>query len=475
MVYDVLLVGGGVIGGMLARELTRYKLNVVLLEKENDVAMGASKANSGIIHGGFDPVPNTLKAKLNKKGISLLYKAAKELNVPYKNCGSFVCAYSSEEEKHLETLLSRGKENGIEGLEIISGDKARELEPNLSTNVTAALNVKNSGIICPYSLTIAAVGNAMDNGAELKLNFEVESAIKSDGIITLKSKLGEEVKGRFVVNCAGIGAKNIAKLFSDNSIELTARAGEYMLLDKTEGQRVSRTIFGVPSKAGKGILVSPTAEGNLLLGPTAEERDYEDKSTTIDGLSAVAKGTKKAVPNINLSAVITSFCGVRATPKGDDFIIKQSESEPNLLNLAGIESPGLTCSASIAELAVTKLAEMGLKLTKNDNFNPYREDVFAFRKMTKEEKNEFIKNNSDYGRVVCRCEGVSEGEIKAALNRNPKPLDFDGVKRRTRMGMGRCQGGFCTPTVLKIMAENSQDILNVTKKGSNSEFLSGKL
>lgn len=475
--YDVIIVGAGVVGGMLARELSRYQLKVVLLEKENDVACGASKANSGIIHGGFDPEPNTLKAKLNVAGVPLLYAAAKELHVPHRQNGSMVCAFGEAEEPHIEELYRRGITNGVTDMEILSGDEARALEPHLSDKVTKVLRIPTAGIICPYFLTIAAVGNAMDNGVQLKCNFEITAIDRKDELFTVTSKEGETVTGRYLINCAGAYADKLAAMAGDGFFEIIPRAGEYMLLDKAEGERVSHTIFQVPSAAGKGILVSPTADGNLLIGPTAQKVDTPDATETTDkGLAVVDTLAKKSVPSVNSRAVITSFSGVRASEKNGDFIIKMSDTVAGLLHLAAIDSPGLSSCVAIAKMAVEILKENGLALRDNPTFDGNRENTHAFRHMSMEEKNAYIKEHPDFGRIVCRCETVSEGEIRDAIRRNPRPTDVDGVKRRTRAGMGRCQGGFCMPHVLRLLAEeNGVPMQEVTKKGVGSQLLMGKM
>lgn len=475
--YDVIIAGAGVVGGMVARELARYQLSVCLLEKENDVACGASKANSGIIHGGFDPEPDTLKAKLNVKGVPLLYAAAKELHVPHKQNGSMVCAFSQAEEAHITELYDRGIQNGVTDMEILTGDEARALEPHLSKEITRVLRIPTAGIICPYFLTIAAVGNAMDNGVTLKCNFEITTIEKADDTFTVTSKDGEQVEGRYLVNCAGAYADKLAAMAGDGFFEIIPRAGEYMLLDKTEGARVSHTIFQVPSAAGKGILVSPTADGNLLIGPTAKKVESPENTETTDaGLSIVDTLAKKSVPDVNSRAVITSFSGVRASEKNGDFIIQMSDKVPGLLHLAAIDSPGLSSCVAIAETAVEILGENGLTLAADPGFNGERENTHAFRHMRAEEKNAYIKEPPDYGRIVCRCETVSEGEIRDAIRRNPKATDIDGVKRRTRAGMGRCQGGFCMPHVLRLLAEeNGVPMETVTKKGKDSTPVIGKM
>ena len=476
MKFTACVIGAGVIGGMVARELTRYGVSTVILEKGSDVALGASKANSGIVHGGYDPEPNTLKAKLNTLGVEKLFCAASELNVPVKRNESFVCAFSEEEKAHLDLLYNRGLENGITALEIIDGNKARYLEKNLSDNVVAALWIKNSGIVCPYELTVAAIGNAMDNGASLICDFEVACIKKSD-VFEVCSKDGKTVFADYVINCAGAYSGKIAKLVGDNSIEIIPRAGEYLLLDKNEGERVSRTIFQVPTKEGKGILVSPTVDGNLLTGPTAAVvSSPSDKETTASGMNTVIRLAAKSVPTVNFRNVITSFTGIRSSVKSGDFIIGESEACKGFINVAAIDSPGLTCSVSIAEYVVDIMREIGLELIVSPSFNGKREDPHFFRKMNDDEKNEYIMANPTYGRIVCRCEGISEGEMRYAVKTNPPARDLDGVKRRTRAGMGRCQGGFCSPAVMKLIAEERGiGKEQVTKNGGGSYIVTEKL
>lgn len=477
MKYTVAVVGVGVIGGMIGRELTRYGIKTVLLEKGNDVALGASKANSGIVHGGYDPEPGTLKAKLNALGVEKLFETAHELSVPIKRNESLVCAFSEEEKVHLDTLYKRGIENGIISLEIIDGDKARTLENKLSESVVAALWVKNAGIVCPYELTVASVGNAMDNGASLVTDFEVVGISKNDGVFEISSKDGRSVYADYVINCAGAYSGNIASLVGDDSIDIIPRAGEYLLLDKGEGERVSRTIFQVPTKEGKGILVSPTVDGNLLTGPTAAVVDSaESKDTTSAGMNTVMRLASKSVPSVNFRNVITSFTGVRSSVKSGDFIIEESKACSNFVNVAAIDSPGLTCCVSIAEYVMDILKGAGLTLEQNASFNGKRNDPHFFRKMNDDEKNAFIKENPTYGRIVCRCEGISEGEMRYAVRTNPPARDLDGVKRRTRAGMGRCQGGFCSPTVMKLIAEERGiGKEQVTKNGGGSYIVTDKL
>jgi len=477
MVYDALIIGAGVIGGMLARELSRYDLKVCLAEKENDVACGASRANSGIVHGGYDPVPGTLKAKLNAQGVDMLFAAAEELHVPHKRNGSMVCAFSPEEEPVLEELYAQGIENGIPGLKLLSGDEARAIEPQLSKEITKVLHVTNAGIICPYELTIAAVGNAMDNGVELKREFAVSAISRENGLFTVTAASGETVQSRYLVNCAGGYSDKIANLVGDDFFHIIHRAGEYMLLDKAEGGRVSHTLFQVPTAAGKGILVSPTVDGNLLVGPTASKvAAPESRDTTPKGLGIVNRLAAKTVPQVDFRQVITSFTGVRATGSTGEFILEPSRNMPGMIHAGAIDSPGLTCCVSIAKHLTSLLAQQGLVLNEKADWNGKRSDPHAFRKMTDEEKNAYIQKNPAYGKIVCRCETVSEGEILDAIRRNPSARDVDGVKRRTRSGMGRCQGGFCGPYVMELLAKEMGIAMeDVTKSGGDSRMVIGKV
>ena len=477
MRYDIAIIGAGVIGGMAARELSRYDLRVCLLEKENDVAMGATRANSGIIHGGYDPEPGTLKARMNTQGVGLLYEAARELNVHHKNNGSLVVAFgTAEEEAVLDELYHRSFENGIDCVRLISGEEARQMEPNLSEKVSKALYVPNAGIICPYDLTIAAIGNAMDNGVELKRNFEVVGIEKKD-CFTITSSAGQTVECTWLLNCAGGYSDQVARMAGDGFFTIIPRAGEYMLLDKAEGSRVKHTIFQVPTAEGKGILVTPTADGNLLTGPTATVvASPNSTQTTPEGLALVSRLAARSVPSVNFRQVITSFSGVRSSEKNGDFIIQASKTVPGLVHVAAIDSPGLTSCVAIAKMAVGILKDQGLALTQKENWNGKRENAHAFQEMTDEEKDAYIKEHPAYGKIVCRCETVSEGEMRDAIRRNPPAFDLDGVKRRTRGGMGRCQGGFCSPYVMKLIAqEQGMKVEEVTKFGEGSEPLTGKL
>lgn len=469
--YDVAVVGGGVIGGSVLRELTKYKLSVCLLEKENDVAMGQSRANSGIVHAGFDAVPGTLKAKFNVAGNRMMQAYAEELGVKYKNNGSLVVAFSEEEIEALSVLKARGEENGVPDLRILSAEELREKEPNLSKEALGALYAPTGGIVCPYGLTIAAIGNAMDNGAELYTDFEAVKIQKTKDGFTVGSADGREIFCKLLINCAGYGSDKIAKLAGDDSVNIGGRRGEYILLDRESGNFVSHTLFFAPTKLGKGILVSPTVDGNLLLGPTAEESE-NDVSTSAEGLQSVLTKAKKMCPAVPVQNVITSFAGVRAYSDRHDFIIEESVVE-GLIHCAGIESPGLTAAPAIARY-VAELVKKRLPLQRNETFCGKRKAEFFFQTLSAEEKNKIIAEDPAYGRIVCRCEQITEGEIVSAIRENPPARSVDGVKRRTRAGMGRCQGGFCQPQVAEILArELGIPFEQVRKSGEGSELVTG--
>ncbi len=471
--FDVIVIGGGVIGGMVLRELTKYKLNVCLLEKENDVCMGASKANSGIVHAGFDAPAGSLKAKFNVLGNKMMADVCRELGVKYRNNGSLVAAFSEEEKEILGELKARGEKNGVEGLEIIDRARLRREEKNISDEAVAALYAPSGGIVCPYELTIAAIGNAMDNGAKLYTNFEAISAEKTDGGYIIRSADGKEVSGKVAVNCAGIASGKIAALFGDD-IKVSARKGEYILLDRESGDFVKHTLFFTPTKLGKGILVTQTADNNILLGPTAEEEEIPDTATSAEGLKFVQEKVRKMCKNPPLFNTITSFAGVRAYSDRHDFIIEASKHAEGVIHLAGIESPGLTASPAIAEYVVRELAGKFLPLENNEKFNGERKADYFFKNLSVGEKNEMIKRDPSYGKIVCRCEQITEGEILRAIRENPPACDIDGVKRRTRAGMGRCQGGFCQPHVAELVAKERGIPLDfVTKCGGDSYLLSG--
>ncbi len=472
--FDVAVIGGGVVGGLILRELTKYKLNVCLLEKESDVAMGASKANSGIVHAGFDAPTGSLKAKFNVLGNQMMESICKELGVKFRQNGSLVVAFSKEEIKTLYELKERGEKNGVEGLEIVGQAELRAMEKNISDEALAALYAPTGGIVCPYELTIAAIGNAMDNGARLLTDFAVASIEKEEEGYVVKSSVGLEVCAKIVINCAGLQSGTIAEMVGDNDIKINARKGEYILLDRESGDFVSHTLFFTPTEKGKGILVTQTVDNNILLGPTAEEQADDNKETSASGLAFVIEKARKMSKNPPLFNTITSFAGVRAYCDKHDFIIEESKSAKGVIHCAGIESPGLTASPAIAKYVVETLVGGMTLLEKNEEFNGKRKPDYFFKNLSIEEKNELIKKEPSYGRIVCRCEQVTEGEILRAIRENPPAKDIDGVKRRTRSGMGRCQGGFCQPYVAELIAkERGIAMEEVTKSGKRSKLLTG--
>ena len=471
MKYDVAVVGAGVIGSLIARELSRYNIKIALVEKCNDMAMGTSKANSAIVHAGFDAKPGSLKAKMNVEGTALMPELCRTLSVPFKPIGSLVVAFSDEETATLNSLLDRGIQNGVPGLEIYDTEKLREAEPNISAEAKAALWAPSAGIVCPYELTIAAAENAVVNGAEFIRNFEVKK-IDFDGSSFIISDGTKEINSTYIINSAGVYCDEIAALIGDTSIHTTPRKGEYMLCDKSIGKLANHTIFQCPSKMGKGILVTPTVDGNLLLGPSALDiEDKNDVSTTANTLSDILEIAKKSVPCLTTREVITSFAGLRAHCDRNDFIIEPSEKNNQFINVAGIESPGLSSAPAIA-IYVKDMIINAIGANEKADFIPNREEPVRFRHMTNDERKALIEKNPAYGRIICRCETITEGEILDAIHAPAGARDVDGVKRRTRAGMGRCQGGFCGSKVVELLAkELGVEINEITKCGGNSKIL----
>ena len=471
--YDVAIIGAGVVGGMIARELSFYNVKICLLEKENDVATGATKANSAIVHAGFDAKVGTLKAKLNVKGSKMMPDVAKALGVKYINNGSLVVGFNEEDEETLRELLDRGIKNGVEGLSLLNREEILEVEPNIGKTVTCALYAKTGAIVCPYDLAVSAIGNAMDNGADLICNCEIAEIEDKGDYYLLKSK-EHQISARYVINCAGVYSDRVAGLTGDTSFKVHPRRGEYVLLDKECGGIISHTVFVTPSKMGKGILVSPTVDGNLLIGPTAVDMDdKENKDTSVEFFAQILQTAERSVSNIPKNKTITSFCGLRSVGSTGDFIINMPS--PRFVNAAGIESPGLSASPAIAEYVKELLLESGLSLVKKENAITTRKSMHAFREASVEEKNRMIKENPSYGKIICRCEGVTEGEILDAIRTEPKAKDLDGVKRRTRAQMGRCQGGFCSPYIIELLSkEMNIPYEKITKFGGNSFVATGK-
>lgn len=448
--FDVAIIGCGVVGASITYRLAAYNLKTVVLEAENDISTGTTKANSGIVHAGYDPKPGTLMAKLNVEGAQMIRELAPKLDIPYKQIGSLVLAFSQEEVATLHDLLKRGLANGVQELRIIEQQELRAMEPELSHSALAALHAPTAGVIIPWELTLGMAEVAVNNGVQIKLNSKVIGISKEQDCYRLQTTSGE-YKTRFVVNASGIHADQVHNLIAQPEFTIHPNKGEYYLMDKQEGTRVKRVIFQCPTKVGKGILVSPTAHGNLIVGPNAVDVSGNDTSTDINNLEFIIQSARKSVPQVNVRANIRNFAGVRAVADVDDFIIRFAQGEERFLDVAGIKSPGLTAAPAIGKMAVELLAERGLPLDKKADFQDSRK-VVRFSELSVAEKKSLIANEPAYGRIICRCENVTEGEILAALHGPITPVSIDAIKRRTNAGMGRCQGGFCGPRVLELIS-----------------------
>ena len=461
--YDIVVVGAGVTGCAVARELSRYNVSILVIERESDVCEGTSKANSAIIHAGFDAKPGTLKAKLNVRGNALMTELSQKLDIPFIRNGAFVVCRGESELPKLEKLKKRGETNGVEGLEILYRDRLTELEPYLADEVYAALYAPTSGIVCPFGMTIAFAENAYANGAQFRLSTTVTGITKNADTFTVSTDNGS-VTAKCVINCAGVYADRIHDMVCEHSFTIKARRGEYMLLDRSAGNTVSRTIFQLPSEMGKGVLVSPTVHGNLIVGPTAEDiDDREDTATTREGVAKAKNMSALSVKNVPYRQVITSFSGLRAVGDTDDFIISEDNGVKGFIDAAGIESPGLTSAPAIAEY-VRDIVSGIVPLHEKPDFNDTRSGVVHLSEMPAEERGKLIAEKPEYGRIICRCEQISEGEIRDSIYRPLGATTLDGVKRRVRAGMGRCQGGFCSPYVMKLLAEKNGTGLGGVKK-----------
>ena len=469
--YDVLIIGGGVIGCAIARELSRYQLKLCLVEKEEDVCTGTSKANSAIVHAGFDAEPGSKKALFNVRGSQMMESLCRDLDVPYRRCGSLVLSFDRADRPKLEQLLQRGRENGVEGLEIVEGDALRAMEPNLSEDTVAALHAPTGAIVCPFTLTYALAENAAANGAQFLFDTCVEHIERIDAGFAVHTNTGT-LHSRVVINAAGVYADDIHNQLCEHKLRIVPRRGEYCLMDKTEGRLVSRTLFQLPGAMGKGVLVTPTVHGNLLTGPTAADQgEKADTSTSTTGLAQVAASACRSVKRLPMNRVITAFAGLRAhiAEGANDFVI--GETADNFFEAAGIESPGLSSAPAIgvylAELVSEKLAA-----PKKDDFIATRRGITPLRELPFDEQRAIIEKDSAYGQIICRCEQISEGEIVEAIRRGARSLD--GVKRRVRAGMGRCQGGFCAPRVMEILTrELLLDTTALTKSGGDSHLITG--
>lgn len=471
--YDVIIIGAGVSGAATARELSRYKVNACVIEKEEDVCCGTSKANSAIVHAGYDAATGSLMAKLNVRGNQMMEQLAKDLDFPFKKNGSLVVCLHEEDMPNLQALYDRGVANGVKDLRILNREELRAMEPNISDDAYAALYAPTAGIVCPFNLNIAMAENACVNGVEFKFDTEVTGLHPIEGGWAIETNQGT-FETKYVVNAAGVYADKLHNMVSAKKIHITPRRGDYCLLDKTAGNLVSKTIFALPGKFGKGILVAPTVHGNLILGPTAIDiEDKEGTNTTREGLDQVIAKCGMNVKNIPMRSVITSFAGLRAHEDGHEFLIGELEDAPGFIDCAGIESPGLTSSPAIGEMVAEILREK-LNLEKNEHFVATRKGVLDPDSLSKEERIELIRKNPAYGNIICRCEMITEGEILDAIHRPLGAKSLDGVKRRTRAGMGRCQAGFCSPRTMEILArERHVSMFDITKSGGESKIVVG--
>ncbi len=477
--YDITIIGAGITGTFIARELSKYDLKILLLDKENDVSNGTTKANSAIVHAGYDAVEGSLKAKFNVQGNKMYDEVCRDLDVPFKRIGSLVTAFNDEELDTIQCLYQRGLANGVPDMKILSKEEVLGIEKNLKDTVKGALYAKTGGIVGPWELAIALAENAVENGVELKLNSPVTDITKtSKGYRVVAGEKNYTTK--LVINCAGVYADKIDQMVNEPTFEIIPNRGEYNLFDKSMGGLVNTVVFGCPSKMGKGTVILPTVHGNLLLGPTAADIDQrEDTRTTFEGLSAINDHAKETLKEIGFQDVITSFSGIRAKVDTKDFIIGKAEGKVNFINVAGIDSPGLTAAPAIAEYVVDLIKEsketLGLAFGENKDFNPRRKPSIHFMDLKRSEQIKLIKKDEAFGRIICRCENITEGEIVDVINRKAGATTLDGVKRRARPGSGRCQGGFCGPRVMEIIArELDLDMKDVVKDGKGSYILTGE-
>ena len=469
--FDVIIIGAGVIGCAVARELSKYHARVLVIEKNEDVCTGATKANSAIIHSGYDAANGTLKARFNVKGSRMMDKLCAELDVPFKRIGSLTVCTDESRVGDLENLRERGEKNGVEGLRILRRDELLEIEPHIGSDVAAALYAPTAGIICPFKLTIAYAENAAVNGVEFLFDTEVTGVAAKDGCWRVKTE-NQEYTAAAVVNAAGVYSDIFHNMVSSRKIRITPRRGDYILLDRAAQGYVRHTIFQLPTKLGKGVLVTPTVHGNTIVGPTAVDvDDREMTATTAEGIDSVIAKSAYSVSGLPTRQVITSFAGLRAHEDGGDFILGEPDDAEGFFDCAGIESPGLSAAPAVG-VYIADLIREKYRLTEKADFIATRKDILDPETLTIEERNRLIQKEPAYGTVVCRCESVTEGEILDAIRRPVGARSLDGVKRRTRAGMGRCQAGFCSPKVMEILRrELGVDLTEVTKCGGDSSIV----
>lgn len=471
--YDVILIGAGVTGCAIARELSRFQVKACVLEKCEDVCCGTSKANSAIVHAGYDAVPGTRKAEFNIRGNERMEELARELDFPFRRNGSFVICRKEADRPKLQELYERGIQNGVKDMRIVEQPELSRMEPNLAEGVTAALYAPSAGIVCPFGMTIAFAENAAVNGIEFRFNTEVTEIGKTQAGYLLRTSQGE-YETKTVVNAAGVYADLFHNMVSEHKLHITPRRGDYCLLDHAAGGHVSRTIFPLPGEYGKGVLVAPTIHGNLILGPTAVDiENREGTNVSRQELDYLLDKVKHSVKDIPIRQVITSFAGLRAHEDGDDFIVGEAADAPGFFDAAGIESPGLTSAPAIGEwMAETLKKKLGL--SEKEEFIRERKGLTNPAELSHDERNRLIREQPAYGTIICRCEMISEGEIIDAIHRPVGAKSLDGIKRRTRAGMGRCQSGFCSPRTMEILArELGIPLESITKCGGASQIIAG--
>lgn len=472
--YDVCIIGAGVSGCAVARELSRYQVNACVIEKCEDVCCGTSKANSAIVHAGFDAPVGSLMARLNVQGNERMEQLAKELDFPFQRNGSLVVCLDEKELPKLQELYEKGVKNGVKGLRILTREEAVSMEPNLTDAVVSALYAPTGGIVCPFLMTIALAENANMNGVEFRFDTEVKNIRREEGHYQIETDQGI-VESRCVVNAAGVYADVIHHMVSSTKMKITARKGEYCLLDRSAGGHVSHTVFMLPTPMGKGVLVSPTVHGNLIIGPTAADvEDKEGTNTTREGLEELTAKAGQTVRNLPFWQVITSFAGLRAHEDGSEFIIGEAADAEGFMDVAGIESPGLSSAPAIGVM-VAELLRDKMGLEEKADFIAERKGILNPSELSLKERNELIRKYPAYGTVICRCESVTEGEIIDAIRRPVGARSLDGIKRRTRAGMGRCQSGFCSPRTMEILErELHLSMEQITKSGGSSRIVAGR-
>ncbi|MCL2864098.1 MAG: NAD(P)/FAD-dependent oxidoreductase [Lachnospiraceae bacterium] len=472
--YDVIVIGAGISGSTTARELSRYQLKICVVEKAEDVCCGTSKANSGIVHAGYDARAGSLMAKLNVQGNQMMEAASKELDFPFERIGSLVICCAKADIPVLQRLYAQGKANGVQGLEILGKEAVMAMEPNITAEVVAALYAPTAGIVCPFTMNIAYAENAFENGVEFRFHTEVKKIQKVEDLFEIETTKGL-LQAKCVVNAAGVYADRIHHMLSAEPMRITPRRGEYLLLDKTAGAHVSKTIFALPGKFGKGVLVTPTTHGNLLVGPTAVDIiDKEGTDTTAEGLARLRKQGGDHVRNIPMEKVITSFAGLRAHEDGHEFMIAAAKDCENLIDCGGIASPGLSSAPAIGKMVAEIVVEK-LSPRFNTQFYGRRKGILSPARLSYADRDTLIRENPMYSNIVCRCEMISEGEVVDAIRRSLGATTLDGIKRRVRVGSGRCQAGFCTPKTMEILSrELGVRMEEIKKSGSDAQMILGK-